>query len=66
VVDPLFYGLQIQEPSKFGSLGKPFDDLSKDILRGRKSLSELDGAVATWKKNGGDELREFYAGFLKA
>jgi putative aldouronate transport system substrate-binding protein len=66
VVDPLFYGLQIQEPSKFGSLGKPFDDLSKDILRGRKSISDLDAAVATWKKNGGDELREFYAGFLNA
>jgi putative aldouronate transport system substrate-binding protein len=66
VVDPLFYGLQIQEPSKFGSLGKPFDDLSKDILRGRKSMSDLDAAVATWKKNGGDELREFYAGFLNA
>ncbi len=66
VVDPLFYGMQIQEPSKFGSLGKPFDDLYKDILRGRKSLSDLDAAVATWKKNGGDELREFYAGFLNA
>ena len=66
VVDPLFYGLQIQEPSKFGSLGKPFDDLSKDILRGRKSMSDLDAAVATWKKNGGDELRDFYAGFLNA
>jgi putative aldouronate transport system substrate-binding protein len=66
VVDPLFYGLQIQEPSKFGSLGKPFDDLSKDILRGRKSMSDLDAAIATWKKNGGDELRDFYAGFLNA
>ncbi|MBT2532737.1 extracellular solute-binding protein [Arthrobacter sp. ISL-48] len=66
VVDPLFYGLQIQEPSKFGSLGKPFDDLSKDILRGRKSMADLDAAIATWKKNGGDELREFYAGFLNA
>ncbi|WP_309108816.1 extracellular solute-binding protein [Arthrobacter sp.] len=66
VVDGLFYGLQIQEPNKFGSLGKPFEDLAKDILRGRKSISDLDGAIATWKKNGGDELREFYAGFLNA
>lgn len=66
VIEDLFYGLQIQEPNKFGSLGAPFEDLAKDILRGRKSLSDLDGAIDTWKRNGGDELREFYAGFLNA
>ncbi|WP_457963903.1 extracellular solute-binding protein [Arthrobacter sp. D1-29] len=66
VVDDVFYGMQIQEPNKFGSLGAPFEDLAKDILRGRKSISDLDTAIATWKRNGGDELREFYAGFLNA
>lgn len=66
VVEDVFYGLQIQEPNKFGSLGAPFEDLAKDILRGRKSISDLDGAIDTWKRNGGDELREFYAGFLNA
>lgn len=63
--DP-FFGMQIQEPPRFGSLGAPFDDLAKDIPRGRKTLKDLDAELATWKQNGGDELREFYAGFLTA
>lgn len=66
VVEEQFFGLQIEEPSKFGSLSKPFDDLAKDIARGRKKISDLDGEIATWKKNGGDELREFYTGFISA
>ncbi|POH74323.1 extracellular solute-binding protein [Arthrobacter glacialis] len=66
VKEPEFFGLQIEEPSKFGSLSKPFDDLAMDIARGRKKISDLDAAIATWKKNGGDELREFYTGFLSA
>lgn len=66
VKESLFFGLQIQEDTKFASLGKPFDDLAKDIARGRKSISDLDSALATWKKSGGDELRDFYAGFLNA
>lgn len=66
VVEEEFFGLQIEEPSKFGLLSKPFDDLSMDIARGRKKISDLDGAIATWKKDGGDELREFYTGFLSA
>ncbi|WAP52991.1 extracellular solute-binding protein [Arthrobacter sp. ATA002] len=66
VQEGLFFGMQIQEDTKFASLGKPFDDLAKDIARGRKSMSDLDSALATWKKSGGDELRDFYAGFLNA
>lgn len=66
VKEPEFFGLQIEEPSKFGSLSKPFDDLAMDIARGRKKIGDLDSAIATWKKDGGDGLREFYAGFLSA
>lgn len=64
VVEDAFFGLQIQEPSKFASLGTPFDDLAKDIIRGRRTMADLDAEVASWKSKGGDELREFYAGFL--
>lgn len=66
VVEEQFFGLQIEEPNKFGSLNKPFDDLAMDIARGRKKIGDLDTELATWKKNGGDELREFYTGFLTA
>lgn len=64
VVDPLFHGIQIQEPAEFGSLSQPFDDLVVDISRGRKDISELDAAVENWRSSGGDELREFYAEFM--
>ncbi|WP_082178333.1 MULTISPECIES: extracellular solute-binding protein [Micrococcaceae] len=64
VVEDVFFGVQIQEPAKYGSLGKPFDDLAKDIIRGRKTMKDLDSELASWKSKGGDELRDFYAGFL--
>lgn len=62
--DPLFYGVQITEPSQYASIGQPFDDLQKDIVRGRKTMDDLDAAVTTWRNAGGDKLREFYAGYL--
>ncbi|MEV0892744.1 extracellular solute-binding protein [Promicromonospora sp. NPDC050262] len=64
VEEPLFYGKQITEPSQFASLSTPFADLEKDIARGRKSLTDLDDAVATWRSSGGEELRAFYQGIL--
>ena len=64
VEEPLFYGKQITEPAQFASLATPFEDLEKDIARGRKSLADLDEAVATWTSSGGEELRAFYQGIL--
>lgn len=64
VEEPLFYGKQITEPAQFASLATPFADLEKDIARGRKSLADLDEAVATWTSSGGEELRAFYQGIL--
>jgi putative aldouronate transport system substrate-binding protein len=66
LTEPVFYGRQITEPQKFASIAKPFTDLEKDISRGRKTLKDLDMAVATWKAAGGDELRAFYQGILDA
>lgn len=62
--EPAFWGLQISEPDQYASIGQPFEDLEKDISRGRKSLTDLDAAVATWKSAGGDELRGFYQDLL--
>ena len=64
--DPVLYGVQIQEPAKFGSLSKPFDDLKADVANGRKDLSALDDAIATWKSSGGNDLRKFYQKYLDA
>ncbi len=62
---PLFFGMQIVEPQRYASLYTPFDDLQKDIRRGRKKVSDIEEAVNTWKKSGGDELRKWYAGILE-
>ncbi len=60
VVEPVFYGQNITEPSQYASLGQPFSDLEKDIARGRKSLADLDAAIETWRTSGGEQLRTFY------
>ncbi|MFB6777010.1 extracellular solute-binding protein [Streptomyces sp. NPDC056352] len=60
VKKPLFFGMQIVEPQRYASLYTPFDDLQKDIRRGRKKVSDVDAAVTTWKNSGGDKLRAWY------
>lgn len=64
VTEPVFFGQQISEPQQYASIAQPFVDLEKDISRGRKSISDLDSAIATWKSSGGDELRTFYQDIL--
>ncbi|WP_432542049.1 extracellular solute-binding protein [Kineococcus sp. SYSU DK002] len=64
VTEPVFYGQQIQDPSRYSSLGKPFEDLAKDIIRGRQDVSALDAAVKDWRNSGGDELRAYREKFL--
>jgi putative aldouronate transport system substrate-binding protein len=63
VEDP-FYGMQISEPAQYAALKSPFEDLEKDISRGRKTMADLDEAVATWSSSGGEELRAFYQDIL--
>ncbi|WP_327243207.1 extracellular solute-binding protein [Streptomyces sp. NBC_01320] len=64
VKKPLFFGMQIVEPQRYASLYTPFDDLQKDIRRGRKKVSDVDAAVTTWKNSGGDKLRAWYQDIL--
>lgn len=61
---PLFFGMQVVEPQRYASLYTPFDDLQKDIRRGRKKVSDIDEAVNTWKKSGGEKLRAWYQDIL--
>ncbi|MFC8943182.1 extracellular solute-binding protein, partial [Streptomyces griseoincarnatus] len=64
LADPPFYGMQISEPAQYAALKTPFEDLEKDIARGRKTMKDLDAAVATWSSSGGEELRAFYQDIL--
>ncbi|MEO3751353.1 hypothetical protein [Streptomyces sp. B6B3] len=34
------------------------------MVRGRRSLRDLRNAVDDWRRNGGDELRDFYQRLL--
>lgn len=66
MVEPLFYGMNITEPAQYASISQPFDDLERDIVRGRRSMADLDAAIETWRTSGGDELREFYTEIYEA
>lgn len=53
------HGLFSQTQSRKGlQLTGVLQSLESDILQGRKPVSDWAGAVATWKKNGGDTIRD--------
>ncbi|NJQ02257.1 extracellular solute-binding protein [Streptomyces zingiberis] len=62
---PLFHGMQIQEPNRYASLYTPFEDLNKDVVRGRKPMRDAQRAVEDWRRGGGDKLRDWYAELLE-
>jgi putative aldouronate transport system substrate-binding protein len=53
--------------AKQASLDKTMGDLVNDIAQGRKSLSDWDSAVKSWRSKGGDTIRQEYQdAFAKA
>jgi putative aldouronate transport system substrate-binding protein len=63
--DDPFAGIRIQRPERFSGAETPMTDRVNDIIRGREDLSALDQAVADWRRDGGDEGREFYMRVLQ-
>ncbi|MGC9498630.1 extracellular solute-binding protein [Streptomyces sp. WG7] len=61
---PTFYGMQITEPARYTNLSNDFEQLEDDVIRGRKSISDVQQAVSDWKSKGGDELRDWYKKLL--
>jgi ABC-type glycerol-3-phosphate transport system substrate-binding protein len=59
-VKPVFYGMNITEPTRFAKLNQPMVDVTKDVRYGRKPISAFQEALKTWKAQGGDQLRAFY------
>ncbi|MGW8992901.1 extracellular solute-binding protein [Streptomyces zhihengii] len=59
-----FYGLTITEPNQWTNLSNDFEQLEKDIVRGRKKISDMQQAVSEWRSKGGDELRDWYKKIL--
>ncbi|MGP3972354.1 extracellular solute-binding protein [Streptomyces sp. 6N223] len=62
--DWLFSGRQIQEPARLSGIDDGFEDLEDDVTRGRASIRDMRNAVDEWRRNGGDELRDFYQRLL--
>lgn len=62
--DQLFIHRQIQVPARLASIADVFPDLEDDFVRGRKSVQDLRNAIDDWRRNGGDELRDFYQRIL--
>ncbi|QNE73756.1 extracellular solute-binding protein [Streptomyces finlayi] len=61
---PLFHGMQVQEPARYAELNAQFEDLEKDIVRGRKKISDMQRHVSDWRSRGGDNLRDWYKKLL--
>jgi putative aldouronate transport system substrate-binding protein len=48
------------EMAKGASLNKAISNAYTDVVLGRKSLSDWDGAVKTWQSGGGSKIAEEY------
>ncbi|NYI04410.1 extracellular solute-binding protein [Allostreptomyces psammosilenae] len=58
-------GLHVEEPADLVGLATEYEERVKDVYRGRVDISEWDSIVASWRRDGGDRLREFYAGVFQ-
>jgi putative aldouronate transport system substrate-binding protein len=57
---PVFFAMNVTEPSQYNSIGQAVKDTIADVKFGRKPISAYQDAVKAWKSNGGDALRAFY------
>ncbi|MET8385410.1 extracellular solute-binding protein [Streptosporangium canum] len=60
-----FDGIRIQRPSKYSGLQIPTEDKFTDIMRGRRPVGDARQIVAEWRRDGGDEARDFYLKVLR-
>ncbi|MET8139788.1 hypothetical protein ABZU32_05700 [Sphaerisporangium sp. NPDC005288] len=58
-------GIRDQRPSRMAGLQIPTEDKFTDIMRGRRPVSDVKQIVAEWRRDGGDEAREFYMKVLR-
>ncbi|MEV7965633.1 extracellular solute-binding protein [Sphaerisporangium sp. NPDC088356] len=58
-------GIRHQRPSRMSGLQIPTEDKFTDIMRGRRPVSDVRQIVTEWKRDGGDEARDFYMKVLR-
>jgi putative aldouronate transport system substrate-binding protein len=57
--DP-FRGIRLDYPPNYSRLIVPTEDKVRDIIRGRRPVSDMDQIAREWRKSGGDEGRRFF------
>lgn len=62
---PLFYSMNISEPAETAKATTALEAVIADVRMGRKSVSDYQSALTTWKTAGGNKLRDFYEGVAK-
>lgn len=55
----LFKGIKLELPANYSKVIQPTEDKIRDVLNGRRPLSDLDAIVREWRSGGGDEGRAF-------
>ncbi|WP_308250744.1 extracellular solute-binding protein [Nonomuraea rhizosphaerae] len=60
-----FDGIKIQRPAKYAGLQVPTEDKFTDIMRGRRPVSDAKQIADEWRRDGGEEAREFYLKVLR-
>jgi putative aldouronate transport system substrate-binding protein len=66
---PLFYELNVTVPNSLSNANAftPFtqtDNVMLEVARGRATIADYRSTLASWKRNGGDKLKDFYEGVL--
>lgn len=56
----LFAGIKLEPPANYTKLIVTTEDRIRDVLRGRRPLSDIDQIVQHWRRSGGDEGRAFF------
>src|SRR5262249_17258247 len=55
-----------QLSAKGGTADREFEEAAREIVLGRRQLSELDGLVKKWQSDAGDQIRKEYQDALTA
>lgn len=57
--EDLFQGIKVEMPATYAKTITVTEDKIKDVIRGRRPLSDMTKIVEDWRRTGGDDARDF-------
>jgi putative aldouronate transport system substrate-binding protein len=57
--EDLFAGIKLEKPATYSTILTATDEKIKDVVRGRRPVSDLKQIVDNWRRAGGNDAREF-------